>query len=733
MAEKEAKDLGLSFKSLGEALEKFRNPVEAVKKEVTESIGTFNKLSATGNSFNNDIIGMKVAAANSRMTLDELGAVVTKSGKDFAGLGGSVTKGSQVFTDFSKTFFDSGLTENLRQMGYSSKDLNEVLALQIGAQKSTTDTSVAGQIRTAQAAASLAEEMDLISKLTGKSRKEQEEQLEATRRNGQIEAKFRLIGLTEGADAEKAARLNFDKQLAAAQAMGTEAVFKEMFATNTVRSKEAALQVALLGDAARETANSATALSKGNVAASEQAMEAAKVGNMNNQNNRALLSLTASGVGDAAGVMKKNIETNDAAYHGMVKTQKAAEAMGVQLNGTAEALKLQREAIKEEQKARHGITQAMIAVTARSEDAVAAIANQVVKPLNEGSIAKSAKKFAESDLMSQSVRAGDTTSDTAKQYMQSLRNQARLGGPEKAPASSRETIEGTIRPVTKPIVEGADKIVGGGFEALGKGAMAAKNFITDVMEVKNFNAKIPSRDAGTMGKTGQPFEPNDILAKIHKGEMVLTPEQAKNFMAGARTEGLTSAMNEMAKSMPKIDVSKMPGNVDVTTSISELKKSVEGKNQSIFDIGKSMSEMKKSVATPSLLNTAGGKPSKPTEFKMPSMDQISFGPDGMPRISAKPQAQAMAQQVAAERKEPAAPAPTAEAETTNQAATNQSTPADQPDPAGKSATLNDVVKELTNLNSIMAQVAKMTGDTNSLVERQVRATKAIGGNVYDRL
>ena len=104
MAEKEAKDLGFSFKNVGEALEKFKNPVQALSKEVTDSINTFNKLSSTGNSFGNDIIGMKVAAANTRMTLDELGAVVTKSGKDFSGLGGSVAKGSQVFTDFSKTF-----------------------------------------------------------------------------------------------------------------------------------------------------------------------------------------------------------------------------------------------------------------------------------------------------------------------------------------------------------------------------------------------------------------------------------------------------------------------------------------------------------------------------------------------------------------------------------------------------------------------------------------------------
>lgn len=733
MAEKEAKDLGFSFNSLSDAVNKFKNPVQALSKEVTDSIGTFNKLSSTGNAFNNDILGMKVAAANSRMSLDDLGAVVTKSGKDFAGLGGSVAKGSQVFTDFSKTFFDSGLTENLRQMGYSSKDLNEVLALQIGAQKSTTDTSVAGQIRTAQAAAALAEEMDLIAKLTGKTRKEQEEQMAKAQADGQIEAKMRLIGITQGAEAEKAARENFSKQLAQAQAMGTDQVFKEMFATGTVRSREASLQMGLLGDAARETANSAKSLSKGNVEASQAAMEAAKVGNMANQKNTALLQVAAAGVGDAGGVMKKNIEANDAAYHGMVKTQKAAEAMGVELKNTGDALKLQRQAIQDEQKARHGITAAMIAGQGRMQDINAAVANQVIKPLNEGNVAKSAQKFA--DSISTGVKATDTAAGRAQAYTTALANQARMGGPSAAPVGARETLEETFKKTGgAKVVQGIDKTLGSTADAFGSGLVQAKNFMAEVINVKNFNANMPSRDAGTMGKTGQPFEPNDIIAKIHKGEMVLTPEQARSFMTGAKTEGLFTAMNELSKSMPKFDMDKMPGNVDVTTSISELKKSVEGKGQPVFDIGKSMADMKKTMSGPTTAApTKSAEPKAVPGFRMPSMDQISFGPDGMPRINPRPQAQAMAQQVSAERRSEARPAQPAQPAPAQAPAQTAQTAQAQPAAGERVATLNDVVKSLDSLNMFMGRLLSQTETNTNLVERQVRATKAIGGNVYDRL
>jgi hypothetical protein len=688
MAE-QAKDVGLSFDKATESVKKFAEPFKAVTKYVGDSVDTFNKLSQTGNSFNNDIVGMKVAAANTRMTLDELGTVVTKNGKDFAGLGGSVAKGGQAFTEFSKTFFDSGLTENLRQMGYTSKDLNEVLANQIGFQKSTTDTSVEGQIRTSKAAADLAMEMDLIAKQTGKTRKEQEEQMEKSKNDGQIEAKMRLIGLTQGAEAEKAARENFAKQLAQAQAMGTDQVFKEMFATGTVRSKEASMQMGLLGDAARETANSAKSLSKGNIEASQAAMESAKVGNMANQKNVALLQVAAAGVGDAGGVMKKNIESNDAAYHGLVKTTKAAEAMGVQLNGTADALKLQKQAIMDEQKARHGATAAMIATQARVQDANAAIANKVVKPLNEGDVSKAALKYAQG--ISQGVKATDDATKTAGEYTKALTNQAKMGGADKAPVGARERMEALGEAAgVGTAVKAIDKTVGGGLQKAGEVIMKGASFVGDALKVYDAS-KVPQRDSGTLGETGSPFEPKDVIAKIHAGEMVLTPEQAKNFIAGGKSEGLAAAVGEMAKAMPKMDMKSMSKDINTSTS---------------------------AVA-------------KQAGLKMPDMGQISFGPDGMPKISPKQQANTIPAAVKTAKAEEAQAAQQAQASQpkAEAAAGGGEKPAAA---GGKAATLDDVVKSLNSLNNTMNKVLQASSQTANLAERQVKATKAMSGNVYNR-
>jgi hypothetical protein len=854
---------GIDAGGAGDALKKFTEPLKTATKYVEDSVGTFNKLSETGNSFNNDIIGMKVAAANTRMSFDDFSTMMTKNngevGKSFAGLGGSVAKGGQAFTEFSKTFYDSGLAENLLQMGYRSKDLNEVLATQIGFQKSTTDTSVAGQIKTAAAAADLAMEMDLIAKQTGKTRKEQEAGLEKAKADGQIEAKMRLIGLTQGADAEKEARAGFAKQLAQAQAMGTDQIFKEMFATGTVRSQEAAMQMGLLGQAARETANSAKALSTGNIAASQTAMESAKEGNLANQSNKALLQVTAAGVGPAADIMKKNIETNDALFQGAAKT---AKAMGIEMGEVTKVLGAQKKAIQDEQQARHGATSAMIASQARLQDATAAFANKVVKPLNEGDIDKAGRKVA--NQLTQGVGAGDTATKTAEQYATALQNQDKMGGKTNAPVGAREKIEATATKLgVDKAVQATDKVVGGALQGAGSTALKAANFVGDAMKVYQINKdKLETRDEGTLGKTGSAVEPADFIGKVAKGEMVLTPEQAKKFMEGAKTEGIADAVKNLGGMMPgsakgsdgggfslsslskeiSTSVSSVTSGSTTTRSVqnddskaaskelANVKEQYAAERQSLLektkaqlgpdagprqvrnamrdsDEGKAIEEKYKALKAPlykqieegirwetetkaeqveetkkfvkeqseilkvsnnemlavqetastekvniekevteklaSISTGVTDKLASPTasavpkfdksKFAMPSMDQLTIGPDGMPKISAKPQAQTI----------PAAVKP-AEEQDKQRRAEYDAMAKQGTGPGGekskeekktaatetKTATLDDVAKLLTSLNTTMKQIATAASETNNKLGQQVKATKAMSGNVH---
>jgi hypothetical protein len=735
----------------------------------------FQALSNTGNAFNNDIVGMRIAAANSRMSFEEFAAVQSKSAKDFAGLGGSVAKGGQAFSEFSKTFFDSGLTENLRQMGYTSKDLNEVLAVQIGFQKSTTDTSVAGQIRTSQAAAELATEMDLIAKQTGKSRKEQEASLEKAKVDGQMEAKFRLIGIQQGAEAEKTAREGMAKQLLQAEAMGTGQLFKEMFATGTVRSQEAAMQMSLLGDAARGTAESAKALSKGNMEASQASMESAKIGNMANQKNEALLVVATSGVGPAADVMKKNIESNDTAYQGAVKT---AQAMGVAFEDVTAVLGAQKKAIQDEQEARHGATAALISSKARLDDLIAAGANTFAKPLNSGTDPGSLNQslLRLSRETSQGVGAKDTAGQTASQYAQAAVNNARQGGPTAAGA--RVEAERLAAPLAAPIVGAADKITGGLVEGGLNVANKVVNFGAEVLNVLKFNdLSGGGKSTGSLGTTGSLIEDfgKGTLTMLHGKEGVITEKQLNNLAAGMQQQGIADAVQQLMKSMPNqkdtpnLDLSAIAKNIKIdTSSISGMfggyggggKTAAGGFDPNINDGGKAhrpgereyaqqyaaqgnLANAEKlkadfdralgktpgeSGATAPTMPAGVGSAFDRAGFKMPSFDQLSIGADGMPKITAKPQAQTVP--AAVDKKA----ANQQGADGKQQSADGKSNaPAPAPAPAGqKVATLDDVAKLLSSLNTTMSKLSESAMETNRLTATQIKVTKGMSGNVHDR-
>jgi hypothetical protein len=628
------------------------------------------------------------------------------------------------------------------------------------------------------------------------------------------------------------------------------------------------MQMGLLGQAARETANSAKELSKGNVEASQSAMNSAKEGNLANQSNKALLQITAAGVGPAADVMKKNIETNDALYQGAAKT---AKAMGLAMDDVTKVLGAQKKAIEDEQKARNGATSAMIAVQSRLADANAAANNLVRRPLMTGEANTQLQGVA--NRFSQGVKPGDSATTTAQGYAEALKKSAAAGGESKAPTSSRTKYEamGTDAGISR-VVTDADKLAAGGIQGAGKVADKVGTFIADVMTVKEMNANLKTRDEGTLGKTGQVFEPEDFIGKVAKGEMVLTPDQAKKFMEGAKTEGISDAVKNLGKMMPAAPSSATSGGFnlsniskEISTSVSsvtsgssttkqvqsddskqaqtemaslkkqfeadwasrksviidgmavedrkfskvqaamkaddeaiklkedyarkqeELQKKIdagitweiEKKSEQVeetktfvkeqadllkisnnemlavqetavtekIDIEKEakekIAELSKTVegtlvkpAAPVAKNaniTAPVAPVAPkfdrSKFTMPTMDQLTIGPDGMPKISAKPQAQTIPAAVKPA-DAPTRPSNTANSETRESVA--ESKPAENK-PGGietKTATLDDVAKLLSSLNTTMKQVATAASETNNKLSQQVKATKAMSGNVH---
>jgi hypothetical protein len=528
----------VNLKNLGEDAKKgLEKGVDGFVEAAKTSVSTFQGLSKSGANFSNDIIGMNVAAAQSRLSLNDFANVIANNGKNMAGLGGSVTRGAEAFGKLSKSFFDSNAGDELQQMGYTAKEVNEVLALQASTSRYTMSVEGTAGAKARESAASLAKEMDAIAKLTGKSKEEQMEAAKKRATDGQIEAKLRLIGIEQGAEAEKAAREGFQKQMAAAEARGMGQMAKEMFATGTVTSEEAATQYALLGEAAQKTGEQMAHLAKGNIVAAEAANKEAEAANAKNQRDPTLLRMAA--MGDAAGsvgtILKKSTEDNMALHDSVMGLVKGNSTLLKSQEDYAKALATIRTDIVASQEGRpkpggaqvSGATQAVVAAQIAGQNIGAGVAGAVEAKNAKGeSIAGAARKGG-AELAGIEGRIAGPGGNLATK----IENAAILGQNPKPGAA----------PTGNRVQDEANRQQGGSTFDRALGGTVAKasnlaNMVVDKLEVKGLKAH---------AEGGYVSEPT-LSTLAEKGpEFVLNQGQMKDTISAAGMSGVKNILGKL--------------------------------------------------------------------------------------------------------------------------------------------------------------------------------------------
>jgi len=91
---------------------------------------TLQGLTGTGATFNNSIIQMMNASANTYMSLDQFAAFVNKNSRTFVALGNTVTQGAEAFSGYSEAVLKASgpARKTLIQMGYTIPQINQQLA-----------------------------------------------------------------------------------------------------------------------------------------------------------------------------------------------------------------------------------------------------------------------------------------------------------------------------------------------------------------------------------------------------------------------------------------------------------------------------------------------------------------------------------------------------------------------------------------------------------------------------
>lgn len=191
-------------------------------------LATYRDLTKYGASFSGDLFKMANAATRGFMSLDEFSKVVRTNSDVLSTLGGDVDKGMNKFVDIQNKLLGPGsqYSKSLLGLGYTASDTADMLSAVINQQGNLNKKELANNDTVAASVNNIAKEMDLYSKVTGKSREELEKEL----KKKSFDAAWKTF--TAGMDPEQAASaaLAVEKALATG-GQGAADALRQMFMT----------------------------------------------------------------------------------------------------------------------------------------------------------------------------------------------------------------------------------------------------------------------------------------------------------------------------------------------------------------------------------------------------------------------------------------------------------------------------------------------------------------------
>ena len=142
-------------------------------------LGTYRQLTQVGASFGGSLTEMSNMAARSGLGMDQFSRVVKNNSDIFSTMAGGVDAGIRKFSEQSGKLLDpkSPFGSRLMGLGYTAEESADLLVSYYRSQGAMSAKQLANFDKVGLSTVQLAEEMDLMAKITGRSRKEQEDSM----------------------------------------------------------------------------------------------------------------------------------------------------------------------------------------------------------------------------------------------------------------------------------------------------------------------------------------------------------------------------------------------------------------------------------------------------------------------------------------------------------------------------------------------------------------------------
>lgn len=168
--------------------------LEGLASIVTDSVSNWQQFSDFGLQFGGSAMALREAVHKTGLSFNEYASLMDKIQPSFANFGQGLTKGAEMFGEASnKILNDPALQRSFNLLGMNTKDVNSALATVVRGANIVNTNNKEQMDALLSSALQLAKEMDMMAKLTGVSRKEQEKAIETMQQDERVRAQIILL------------------------------------------------------------------------------------------------------------------------------------------------------------------------------------------------------------------------------------------------------------------------------------------------------------------------------------------------------------------------------------------------------------------------------------------------------------------------------------------------------------------------------------------------------------
>lgn len=692
-------------------------------KTTEDNTKAWRQAATAGSNFSNDMLKLQTSAAQARMEVEEFGKFVQDNGRNLAGLGGSVTRGSENFSQLSTALFKSQPAfDELTNLGLTTKEMNDLLVKQLSVTRVVNledETAVRNQIESTVA---YNRQLDLTAKLTGQSRKQLQEEMMSKSLEARIQARFALIEKEKGHEAAQAARDNFLRiqQKMEENYAGSGTFFAEKFATQgAILSDGVANTQAAYQEYGNIVDKAAIALGSGQIQAADQFAENGQIAaaKMMNDSSNLLLATSGDAGGAIAAEISKTYEKNLPLGDSLRSVAESSNILLKTQQSYAEVLGIINENLRK--------SQAGIRTVSGKDDQVSGYTRGKLAAEQRAIELKHAPMSSMDDIRTSD---GKSILDVGRY----------LGGSVDKVLDMLPNLQSTFTNIGQSMVNVFEKGLG---DVSNVSVKDAQSIIIDGKE-------IGGRATGSLGSTGKLIEDfgRGTLTMLHGSEGVITENQLGNLAKGLRASGIESTINSLMSSVSGVTDTDAIKSVE-SNDIRKIVPSVP--NDFINTISKNINSLGESVI--GIGNQQGASEKNNTEF-------LDYYDEMMSRITSGNMGQfeevkSLVTNITGEMNNNIQNATAKTPKTTplnfndikydekDQRRENIKKNPDDNKPGIESTTINkptvvnhesdmfkEMVKQLQSLNKQMGQLIVQSHD---LGKKQVKATKSNSQNLYD--